>query len=110
MAATSVGREHQGAPGSGDAAVPARGGAGPRAARPDVAASSRVVWPLVLWRAASEHPDLGPVRGRGLTHDAALRSVARRVQRLMTDGGPRRSPDGGIKTPPVPAEERSEEP
>ena len=29
------------------------------------AASSRLVWPMVLWRATSEHPVLGAVRGRG---------------------------------------------
>jgi hypothetical protein len=51
------------------------------AAWPEIAASSRVVWPLVLWRATSEHPELGAVRGRGLSHASAMRSVARQVQR-----------------------------
>jgi len=48
---------------------------------PEIAASSRVMWPLVLWRASSEHPELGAVRGRGLSHASAMRSVARQVQR-----------------------------
>ena len=56
-------------------------GPGGAAAWPEIAATSRVVWPLVLWRATSEHPVLGAVRGRGLSHDAALRSLARQVQR-----------------------------
>ena len=51
------------------------------AAWPEIAATSRVVWPLVLWRATSEHPELGAVRGRGLSHASAMRSVARQVQR-----------------------------
>ncbi len=85
-------------------------GTSPAAPWPEGVASSRVVWPLVLWLASSEHPELGPVRGRGLTHSAALRSLVRQVQRRTLHGGPRRSPDGGIKTPPVMAEERSEEP
>ena len=51
------------------------------AAWPEIAATSRLVWPLVLWRATSEHPDVGPVRGRGLSHASAMRSVARQVQR-----------------------------
>ncbi|MGE4174832.1 MAG: hypothetical protein AB7G65_03140 [Thermoleophilia bacterium] len=85
-------------------------GTGPAAAWPEVAATSRVVWPLVLWRASSDHPELGPVRGRGLTHAAALRSLVRQVQRRTPHGGPPRSPDGGIKTPPLGADERCEEP
>jgi hypothetical protein len=72
----------------------ARGGAAGRAVRerpvdvpervaawPEIAASSRLVWPLMLWRATSEHPELGVVRGRGLSHASAMRSVARQVQR-----------------------------
>jgi len=72
-----------------------------RAAWPEIAATSRVVWPLVLWRATSEHPVLGAVRGRGLSHDAALRSLARQVQRrtshVESPGGG--SPDQGIEHP-----------
>jgi len=82
------------------------------AAWPDVAATSRIVWPLVLWRATSEHPDLGAVRGRGLSHAAALRSLARQVRRRTARpaslGG--RAPRSGTQDPPVAAEERGEGP
>ena len=82
------------------------------AAWPEIAASSRVVWPLVLWRATSEHPVLGAVRGRGLSHAAALRSLSRQVTRRMSlpgspDGG---SPDEGIEDAPVVVEEEVREP
>ena len=60
---------------------------GEAAAWPEIAATSRVVWPLVLWRATSEHPDLGAVRGRGLSHAWAMRSVARQVQRRTAGVG-----------------------
>ena len=83
-------------------------GPGRAAAWPEIAATSRVVWPLVLWRATSEHPVLGAVRGRGLSHGAALRSLARQVQRrtsrVESPGGG--SPDQGIEHPPVVVEER----
>ena len=48
---------------------------------PEVRTRSRVIWPLVLWRATSEHPDLGAVRGRGLTRAGALRAATRQVRR-----------------------------
>ncbi len=79
---------------------------------PDVAARSRVLWPLVLWLATSEHPDLGALRGRGLSHGAALRSLARQVKRRTPRPGPPAgaSPDEGTQDPPIAAEERRKEP
>ena len=87
-------------------------GPGRAAAWPEIAASSRLVWPLVLWRATSEHPVLGAVRGRGLSHDGALRSLSRQVTRRMSlpepSGGG--SPDEGIEGPTVVVEEEVREP
>ena len=62
---------------------------------PEIATTSRVMWPLVLWRATSEHPDLGAVRGRGLSHAWAMRSVARQVQR-RTAGAERPASRGSV--------------
>ena len=58
------------------------------AAWPEIAASSRAVWPLVLWRATSQ--------------------VTRRMSLPGSpDGG---SPDEGIEHPPVVVEEEVREP
>lgn len=67
---------------------------------------------MVLWRATSEHPVLGAVRGRGVSHAGALRSLSRQVTRRMSfprpSGGA--SPDEGIEGPTVVVEEEVREP
>ncbi len=48
---------------------------------PDVEVSVRYGWLVARWIATSRHPEVGTVRGWGLSRAGALRSLARRMRR-----------------------------
>jgi hypothetical protein len=71
------------------------GSPGGAAMWPEVAWQRRVVWPVVLWRATSEHPDIGAIRGRGLSRAGALRAATRQVRRSAPGAPPGGGPPMG---------------
>lgn len=53
----------------------------PPAAWPEIAVSIRHGRLLSRWIASSEHPDVGPIEGRGISRAAAVRSLLRTLRR-----------------------------
>lgn len=48
---------------------------------PDIAVRFEVGGVVPRWRASSVHPELGPISGRGISHEAAVRSLVRGIRR-----------------------------
>ncbi len=48
---------------------------------PDIAVRVEAGGILPRWIASSVHPDLGPITGRGVSRDAAIRALVRGIRR-----------------------------
>lgn len=68
---------------------------------PDIAVRVEPRWIVPRWLASSVHPELGAIEGRGLSHEAAVRSLVRglRRRRFEPAAADRGSPDSPADAP-----------
>ena len=76
----------------------------PGALWPDIAVRVEPRWIVPRWLASSVHPELGAIEGRGLSHEAAVRSLVRGLRRRRFEPAPA---DPGTPRVPADAPERA---